>query len=125
MFSMGGKTNCRCRSVNYKPGDHIMNLVKLFVSTSTNQKLKLSDFTLRQLAAISVIAASDGKFSVRHIAEKIGVSKPAVTRAIDKFVKLGYATRPQDPMDRRSVLVQLTPAGRRVVDGLQRVVEAA
>ena len=39
------------------------------------------------------------------------VSKPAITRSLDRLTELGLAKRGPDPRDRRSVLVQRTRRG--------------
>ena len=49
--------------------------------------------------------------SVRGLAEILGISKPAVTRAVDALSTLGFLRRAPDPRDKRSVLVQRTVKG--------------
>lgn len=44
------------------------------------------------------------------------VTSGAVTARLDRLVAKGLVTRETDPSNRRSVLVTLTPAGRRAVD---------
>jgi DNA-binding MarR family transcriptional regulator len=48
---------------------------------------------------------------VRGLAAELNVSKPAITRALDRLGELDLARRKVDPMDRRSVLVQRTLKG--------------
>jgi len=45
-------------------------------------------------------------------AAKLGVSKPAITRALDRLTEFDLVRRKTDPLDRRSVLAQRTVAGR-------------
>ncbi|MDN6714608.1 MAG: MarR family transcriptional regulator, partial [Acetobacter sp.] len=49
--------------------------------------------------------------TVRGLAASLNVSKPAITRALDRLTELDLARRKVDPLDRRSVLVQRTPKG--------------
>jgi DNA-binding MarR family transcriptional regulator len=49
--------------------------------------------------------------TVRVLAEILGISKPAVTRAVDALSGLGFLRRAPDPRDKRSVLVQRTVKG--------------
>jgi DNA-binding MarR family transcriptional regulator len=48
---------------------------------------------------------------VRGLAADLKVSKPAITRALDRLGELDFARRKVDPADRRSVLVQRTVKG--------------
>ncbi len=44
------------------------------------------------------------------------ISSGAMTNRLERLTAMGLVERIPDPKDRRSVLVALTPAGRRVVD---------
>ena len=74
------------------------------------------DHTTRQLALL--LCLRDGPDTVRALAERMGVTKPVVTRAVDRGAEDLYVERRPDPSDRRSVLVALTPSGKRFVDGI-------
>jgi DNA-binding MarR family transcriptional regulator/catechol 2,3-dioxygenase-like lactoylglutathione lyase family enzyme len=54
----------------------------------------------------------------------LGVTKQAVSQAIDILVNRGYLTRSPDPGDRRRVVLELTDRGHQVVDAATRAVEA-
>ena len=54
---------------------------------------------------------TDGPHTVRGLAENLNISKPAVTRAIDRLTTLDMVRRKSDENDRRSVLVQRTVKG--------------
>jgi len=43
-----------------------------------------------------------------------------MTGIVDRLVKMGLVTRHRDTSDRRRVLVELTPAGRKVLDKVRR-----
>ena len=45
------------------------------------------------------------------MAEKLRVSKPAITRAVDRLSSLEFVRRKVDESDRRSVLIQRTVRG--------------
>jgi DNA-binding MarR family transcriptional regulator len=79
------------------------------------------DHTSRQLALF--LCLRDGEATVRGLAEHMGVTKPVVTRAVDRGVEDRYVERKPDPADRRSVLVFLTPPGRRFVDEIAKLTE--
>jgi DNA-binding MarR family transcriptional regulator len=51
-----------------------------------------------------------------ELATEAGVSRATMTGLVDTLEKDGLVTRRDDSSDRRAVLVQLTPAGRRLLD---------
>ena len=55
---------------------------------------------------------ADGPLTNRQVAEQAGVSSPTATRMLDLLVERRLTTRLEDPVDRRAVLISLTPAGR-------------
>jgi len=55
---------------------------------------------------------------------ELGVTKQAVSQAIDVLVNRGYLTRSTDPGDRRRVVLELTGRGEEVVDAAQAGIEA-
>lgn len=73
------------------------------------------DLTARQLAVLGLITEEkDTAFTVRELAARLNISKPAITRAVDKLEsELEYAKRRRDPSDRRSVFIDTTVAGRK------------
>jgi DNA-binding MarR family transcriptional regulator len=69
------------------------------------------DLSARQLAVFLTCYLEPDAQTVRGLAAKLGVSKPAITRALDRLTEFDLVKRKTDPLDRRSVLVQRTPAG--------------
>jgi DNA-binding MarR family transcriptional regulator len=69
------------------------------------------DLSARQLGVFLTCYLQDGAHTVRGLAQELNVSKPAITRALDRLGELDLARRKVDPMDRRSVLVQRTLKG--------------
>jgi DNA-binding MarR family transcriptional regulator len=69
------------------------------------------DLSARQLGVLLTVYLNDGPHTVRGLAADLRVSKPAITRALDRLGELDLARRKVDPMDRRSVLVQRTLKG--------------
>ena len=66
------------------------------------------DLSARQLGVFLTCYLQEGAHTVRGLAADLNVSKPAITRALDRLGELDLARRKVDPMDRRSVLVQRT-----------------
>jgi DNA-binding MarR family transcriptional regulator len=63
------------------------------------------------------------ELSVGELAEIAGVAPPTATRMLDCLARDGYITRRHSEVDRRSVLVSLTPAGQDAVEKAHGVVE--
>ena len=86
------------------------------------------DLSSRGLAIFLICCREGAPATVRGLAGEMQVSKPSVTRSIDRLETLGLLRRKPDVADRRSVLVALTPAGqgfrrrigRLLVDGATR-----
>lgn len=71
-----------------------------------------ADLSMRQVAVLRCLATGDAtQHTVRAMAAALNVSKPAVTRGVDRLSALGFASRKVDPADRRSVIVSMKPAG--------------
>lgn len=69
------------------------------------------DLTLRQMTILLTIYLETPPHTVRGLAEKLGVTKPVITRALDSMGALGLVSRRRDDRDRRNVLVQRTVEG--------------
>ena len=69
------------------------------------------DLSARQLGVFLTCYLRDGGHTVRGLAADLNVSKPAITRALDRLGELDLARRKVDPLDRRSILVQRTLKG--------------
>jgi DNA-binding MarR family transcriptional regulator len=69
------------------------------------------DLSARQLAIVLTVYMTAPPHTVRGLAALLRISKPAVTRALDRLGKLGILRRKVDESDRRSILVQRTVKG--------------
>ncbi len=69
------------------------------------------DLTARQLALLLTVYLTPPPHTVRGLAETLNVSKPAITRALDKLGTLEMVRRKTDEDDHRSILVQRTVKG--------------
>lgn len=69
------------------------------------------DLTTRQMAVLLHIYLEPQPHTVRGLAATLDISKPAVTRALDRLSHLGLVRRKKDEDDRRNVFVQRTVSG--------------
>lgn len=83
------------------------------------------DLSARQLAVFLICYLDEGPHTVRGLAGQLHVSKPAITRSLDRLGALGLARRAQDPRDRRSVVVQRTRTGLELLADLRVLLVAA
>jgi DNA-binding MarR family transcriptional regulator len=83
------------------------------------------DLSARQLGVFLTCYLQEGAHTVRGLAADLNVSKPAITRALDRLGELDLARRKVDPMDRRSVLVQRTLKGAAFLRDLRSIMSEA
>ena len=86
---------------------------------------KQRDLSMRQLAVLLHCARSGINQTVRGLAARLKISKPAITRAADRLQSDGLATRKPDPADRRSVFIVVTPKGRSFLREMSRIISDA
>lgn len=69
------------------------------------------DLTARQLTAFLTIYMDETTHTVSSLAELLHVSRPGVTRIMDRLVQFDLVAREEDREDRRRVLVRRTTRG--------------
>ena len=69
------------------------------------------DLSARQMALLLSVYLTPPPHTVRGLAQLLNVSKPAITRAVNRLSELGMVRRKTDEDDRRSVLIQRTVKG--------------
>ena len=82
------------------------------------------DLTNRQMALLLLVHLTNGPHTVRGLARGLGVSKPVVTRALNRLGALGYLRRQRDESDRRNIFVLLTSEGAKFLDQFGRLIAA-
>lgn len=82
------------------------------------------DLTLRQMTILLTIYLEPPPHTVRGLAEKLDVTKPVITRALDTMGQLGLVTRRRDERDRRNVLIQRTVDGALYLEKLSDIILA-
>jgi DNA-binding MarR family transcriptional regulator len=83
------------------------------------------DLSARQLGVFLTCYLETEAQTVRGLAAKLGVSKPAITRALDRLSEFDLVRRKTDPLDRRSVLVQRTATGMAFLRELRTILRDA
>jgi DNA-binding MarR family transcriptional regulator len=80
------------------------------------------DLTARQMGVFLTSYLENEAQTVRGLAANLHVSKPAITRALDRLAEFDLVRRKTDPLDRRSVLVQRTMAGAGLMRDLKKII---
>lgn len=75
--------------------------------------LKEHGITRGELAVLE--AAVQGETAPSELAERAGVTRAGMTKRLDRLEQAGLITRTPSAVDRRSVAIRATDAGRRLV----------
>jgi DNA-binding MarR family transcriptional regulator len=91
-------------------------MAHLFAFTRSDPLLT-ANLTMPQFRLLLVLALRGGAAS-HDLAESMGVSLATITGIVDRLAAQDLVTRREDPRDRRVRRVELTPAGRGLVDDI-------
>ena len=103
-----GASHLFCTTVN--------ELLERTLEEATDEPLVLS-----QVKLLLLIARPGQRFKVTDVADFMGVTNAAASRAIDRLVQRGLIERSVSAEDRRAVDLSLTPASRQVLDRFREV----
>jgi DNA-binding MarR family transcriptional regulator len=91
-------------------------MTHLFAFTASDPLLT-SHLTMPQFRVLLVLALRGGAAG-HDLAESMGVSLATITGIVDRLAAHDLVTRREDPRDRRVRRVELTEAGRALIDGI-------
>lgn len=72
-------------------------------------------------AGILFILEKEGELSQRELSEKMNLTPPTITSAIQKMEKLGYIRRKPDEKDQRVLRLCVTEKGKACIDHICRI----
>lgn len=75
--------------------------------------VKETGYSLAQIHTLEVLG-SHGAMKMKELANRLSITTGTLTVQVDKLVKAGLIERQFDEQDRRSILVDLTDAGKQV-----------
>ncbi len=84
-------------------------------------KSDLPDLSNRHMAVLLSVAFQRDRYTVRGLAAHVGVSRPVISRGLNKLSRLGLLQRESDPKDGRSVFIAMTEKGVQFVERLNQV----
>jgi DNA-binding MarR family transcriptional regulator len=79
------------------------------------------DLTARQLTTLLTVYLHNEVHSVSSLARMLNISRPGVTRILDRLVEADLVSRAEDAADRRRVLVYRTPSGAQYIRDFDEV----
>lgn len=92
----------------------------VMVSTVRSNK---PDLTARQVALLLTIYLQEGPHTVKGLACVLNISKPAVSRGLDRLCILGFAAHVRDEADKRNVFAVKTEAGANYLQYFSSLIE--
>jgi DNA-binding MarR family transcriptional regulator len=82
------------------------------------------DLSNRQMAILLAIYLEQPPHTVRGLAERLNVTKPVITRALDSMSELGLVGRKIDNKDKRNTVIMRTTQGRVFLDRIGDIFNA-
>ena len=82
------------------------------------------DLSIPQYRTLMFLRHSPGK-SLADVAEHLGITPPSTSKLVDGLVTRGLVDRQDLPVDRRRIVLLLTPAGAELAEDSLRATQAA
>lgn len=82
------------------------------------------ELTARQTALLLTIHLDSESHTVRSLSQKLGLQKPAISRALDSLSALGLIKRVRDENDHRSIFVEETELGLQRLEQFAEVISS-
>jgi DNA-binding MarR family transcriptional regulator len=105
----------------------------LFGSTNRDffSAIEQAGLTFTQVKCLHLLCEAEEPLALSALSDTIGLSGPAISRAVEGLVQRGEVKRTEDPNDRRSKLLTVSARGRRTIErfmalrfaGVRRFVE--
>lgn len=110
------------KDITQAPINFILQNLLHLTHMQSNQFFKTYDMKPGQFGILFVLD-KHGSCSQRELADRIGVTPPSMTVAIQKLEKIGYLKKLTDPNDQRVSRVEITEEGAACVKEAKKVLE--
>jgi DNA-binding MarR family transcriptional regulator len=77
------------------------------------------DLSITQMKTLHVLSDCAREVSVKELSDRLALSLPGASRAVDALLRRGWVERREDPDDRRMKRVGITAVGRNIVDRIE------
>jgi DNA-binding MarR family transcriptional regulator len=103
----------------------LLTASRVLVGVSARSLGEVEDtVTLTQFRAL-VVLGGHGSARLNQLASRLEVEPSTAMRTVDRLIAAGFVQRHENARDRREVVIDLTTAGRRLVDTVTRHRRAA
>ncbi|MFC6880443.1 MULTISPECIES: MarR family winged helix-turn-helix transcriptional regulator [Actinomadura] len=96
----------------------VLTASRLLVAISARSLAAVQDAVTLPQFRLLVVLASQGPAKLVTLAELLGVNPSTAMRMVDRMIAAGFVDRRASPHSGREVRIQLTAAGRALVDGV-------
>lgn len=110
--------------------EHEFRLTRMLVITARKWTAHIDEkirqrtgYTRARWQALSGISLSGAPVSTLELSERMGIQWPTLIRTLNELEAEGLIERKQDPNDRRYRLVEISPAGRRVLKDVRAILD--
>jgi DNA-binding MarR family transcriptional regulator len=100
----------------------LITAVERQLTAAVAADLQREGVTLEQWRVLSGLSGREGR-AMNEIASDALLLPPTLTKVVDRLVAANLVHRRSDPLDRRRVLILLTPRGRSLRQRLDRIVQ--
>jgi DNA-binding MarR family transcriptional regulator len=102
-------------AINELVSFRLRRLTNMYTKASASVYEREFGLTLNEWRIIALLFAA-GSLSMSRLAQQAQFDRGLTTRVVGALIERGLADRTSDPMDGRGVVLQLTPAGKAMVD---------
>jgi DNA-binding MarR family transcriptional regulator len=101
--------------------DELADFLRLAIRPGQDEALRVAaelDLSMSQLRVLFLLDGDERDFAVNELAEMIGLSVGATSRAVDHLVRAGLVSRREGHVDRRMKRIAITAKGKHAMVGL-------
>ena len=84
-----------------------------------------ADLTNRQMAILLTIYDGKDEYSIKKLTEELHLTKPTISRAVERLLELNLVSKRTNPKDRRRVIVEKTFDGNVFIETLTKYLKEA
>ncbi|SDP41117.1 DNA-binding transcriptional regulator, MarR family [Pedococcus dokdonensis] len=94
----------------------LLTASRVLVGVSARSLAEVQDDVTVTQFRLLVVLRGHGETRLNRLADRLGVTPSTALRSVDRLIASDLVTRRENTQDRREVVIELTPRGRRVVD---------
>lgn len=103
----------------------LLTASRVLVGVSARSLAEVQDAVTVTQFRVLVVLRGHGETRLNRLAERLGVGSSTALRTVDRLIAAQLVTRRENEQDRREVVIELTGAGRDLVDRVTRRRRAA